>query len=74
MYPAADEEIVAVAVIEQGVVAFFSSVAGVARGVLVRDDEVVDEEGVGDEGTAEDAAGFEVAGCVRVGQVEEGGP
>lgn len=60
MDPAADEKIVAVAEVEEFVVAFFGSVAGVGRADLVRDDEVVDEEGVGDESPAEDAAGFGV--------------
>lgn len=56
-----------VAVVEQGIVAFFRCVAGVRGRGLVGDDEVVDEEGVGDEGAAEDAAGLEVAKGVWVG-------
>ena len=70
--PAADEQVVAVAEVEEGVVAFFRRVAGVRGADLVRDDEVVDEEGVGDEGSAEDTACFEVAQGVWVGEVEEG--
>lgn len=71
--PAADEELVAVAVVEKGVVAGFGGVACVGCGGLVGDDEVVDEERVGDDGPAEDAAGLEVALGVLVGDVEEGG-
>lgn len=71
--PARDEEVVGVAVVEEGVVAFFGRVAGVGGGGLVWDDEGVDKERVGEGGRAEDSAGFEVAGCVGVGEVEEGG-
>lgn len=70
--PAADEQVVGVAVVEEVVVAAFRRVAGVACAVLVGYDEVGDEEGVADYRPAEDAAGFEVAGCVGVGEVEEG--
>ena len=70
--PAAHEQVVAVAEVEEFVVAFFRRVAGVGRADLVGYDEVVDEEGVGDEGAAEDATGFEVAEGVWVGEVEEG--
>ena len=46
--PAADEQVVAVAEVEERVVACFRRVACVGCGGLVGDDEVVDEEGVGD--------------------------
>ena len=73
MDPAADEEFILVAEVEEVVVPFFGRVAGVGGAALVGDDEVVDEEGVGDEGAAEDAAGFQVAKSIGMGEVEEGG-
>lgn len=71
--PAADEQGVRIAVVEERVVARFRGVAGVACGVLGGEDEMADAEGVGHDGAAEDAAGFEVAGCVGVREVEEVG-
>ena len=70
--PATHKQVVAVAVVEQVVVTRFRRVAGVARAVLVRDDEVGDEERVGDEGAAEDGASFEVSEGLWVRDVEEG--
>lgn len=72
MDPAADEQVVPIAIVEESIVAALRRVAGVARAVLVWDDQVVDEEGVGDQRAAEDAAGFEIEGCVGMGEVEKG--
>ena len=72
--PAADEKVVAVAEVEECVVAFFGRVAGVGGADLVGNDEVVDEEGVGDESSAEDAASFKVAEGVWMREIEEGCP
>ena len=69
MNPAADKEIVGVAVVEQCVVAGFGCVAGVGGAGLVRDDEVGDEQSVGNYCGAEDAAGFFVEGGVGVREV-----
>lgn len=69
--PAADEQLVRVAVVKERVVAGFGRVAGVRGAVLFREDEVRDEESVADEGAAEDGTGFEVARCVCVGEVHE---
>jgi len=71
--PAADEEGVGVAVVEEGGVAGGGRVAGLRGGVLGGEEEVRDFEGGGGEGGGEDAAGFEVGEGVGVGEVEESG-
>ena len=62
----------AVAEVEELVVALLGGVAGVRCTLLIWDYEMVDEERVGNEGRAKDAARLEIARCVRIGKVEEG--
>lgn len=69
--PAADEEVVAVAEIEQFVVALFCGVACVACACLVGDHQVTDEQRIGDDCSAENAACLQVTVCVRMSVVQE---
>lgn len=71
--PTTDQKVIAVAEIEEFIVAFFRCVAGVRSAQLVGNDKMVDEERVGDECPAKDAAGFKVSKCISVRYVEEGG-
>lgn len=71
MDPATNHELLTVDVVEQLSIAGISGIACVARGDLVRNDEMGDEEGVRNKGSAENPARLEVEQGVGCGEGEE---